>query len=148
MNCCIKCGAPVAKRVAKSFSWHSPFLYLTILAGLLIYVIIALIVQKSMKLSCPLCAAHQRKRQSLTLAAWGAFLGVFGAFALGGALDLDMGIRAVLAIGFLVTCLVLALLVSNMVIKPKRITERLGAFTGAGEAYLATLPSSPGAGRS
>src|SRR5260370_36502587 len=60
---CVKCGAPANdKPVVKSFYWHNPAIYLVILAGVLIYLIVAVIVRKGIEVSVPLCALHSKRR--------------------------------------------------------------------------------------
>jgi hypothetical protein len=44
---CVKCNAPAAgHRWEKRLYWHHPLIYLSLLAGALIYVVIALIARK------------------------------------------------------------------------------------------------------
>ena len=45
---CVKCGAPAEGPLMKrTYYWHDPILYILILAGILIYAIVALIVRKA-----------------------------------------------------------------------------------------------------
>jgi hypothetical protein len=68
---CVKCGAPAdGKPVVKTFYWHNPAFYLIILAGVLIYVIVAMIVRKSIRVSVPLCAQHAHRRSIAVTLAW------------------------------------------------------------------------------
>src|ERR1035438_1465832 len=47
---CVKCGAPASgKPLTKTFSWHSAGYYFLIFIGLIVYVIVALVVQKKGK---------------------------------------------------------------------------------------------------
>ena len=56
---CIKCGvAANGSHHTRNLSWHHPALYLLILAGLLIYAIVALIVRKSAKIDISMCQDH------------------------------------------------------------------------------------------
>jgi len=53
---CVKCGMPVSgKPLTKTFRWHSSWLYLLILPGLLFYVIAALAVEKKARIDVPFC---------------------------------------------------------------------------------------------
>jgi len=52
---CARCSQPAERIMAKRFAWHSPALYLIILLNLLIYLVVALLVQKKGKLSFALC---------------------------------------------------------------------------------------------
>lgn len=139
MNCCIKCGAHARKLVRKRFYWHEPAVYLCLLAGPLIYLIVACIVQQRMELSCPLCAVHHKQRKLLLVAIWGCFAGFVAVIAVGVVLALDLAVCALLSMVLLVTSLVLAAVLAQVMVKPKRITAERGVFSGASEAYLAEL---------
>jgi hypothetical protein len=136
---CVKCGAPASKTVTKLFSWHHPALYLLILAGLLIYVIVALIVRKSIKLSVPLCARHAQKRSTAVMLAWVIpVIGVADAFILPN-LGMDGGVVALITVACLLTGLIIWAIVSYP-IRPKSIDQYQGVFTGCAEAYLQQFP--------
>jgi hypothetical protein len=60
---CVKCGnLPADPWLTKTFSWHSPGLYVLLVSPIL-FLIVALIVQKKIKLSVPLCATHKSIRK-------------------------------------------------------------------------------------
>src|SRR5687767_13019351 len=47
-HACVKCGLPGDGRpLRRTYYWHEPWVYITILAGLLVYVIIALVLRQS-----------------------------------------------------------------------------------------------------
>ncbi len=73
---CLKCNEPAnGWKLKKSLIWHNPMLYILLISPL-IYVIVAVIVQKKAKLRVPLCQAHRRSRRNLNLWALGlCFLG-------------------------------------------------------------------------
>jgi hypothetical protein len=56
---CMKCGQPAEVWKKKQFSWHSPWIALLLLVGLLPYVIVALILTKRMRVTGPFCANHR-----------------------------------------------------------------------------------------
>jgi NADH:ubiquinone oxidoreductase subunit 6 (subunit J) len=56
---CMKCGAPATVWKPRSFAWHPPWIFVLILAGLLVYVIVALVLTKRKRLDIPLCDAHK-----------------------------------------------------------------------------------------
>ncbi len=60
-NRCVACGAPGAHRKLKQFSWHEPWIILTIFAGLLVYIILMILLSKKGRLEYALCDAHQDK---------------------------------------------------------------------------------------
>jgi len=78
---CVQCGEPSSgEPLTKTFRWHSPWLYLLIFPGLLLYVIAALAVQERASIDVPFCTSHRSWRTRMNLAG------------------------AVLLIGFLPTC--------------------------------------------
>lgn len=145
---CIKCGAPSAMTVKKGYYWHNPFLYALILVHIFIYLIVAVIVRKTMKIECGLCEQHSRRRKRLILGAWGSFAAAIVSVI--GAVSDSFSHSEILWIGlavFLIGSLVFAVLVTRAVVLPKKITAEFGCFTGAGEEYLAQLPFAEGASK-
>jgi hypothetical protein len=140
---CVKCGAPAnGKPVNKNFSWHHPALYLLILAGVLIYAIVAAIVRKSMRLSVPLCAHHaQRRSMAVTLAWVLPLVGMADSFILPKA-GVDGGVVALITMAFILTGIVIWAIV-NYPIRPRYIDQYRGVFTGACEAYLQQFQQAP-----
>src|SRR5205814_1141094 len=68
-DACVKCGGPPNGRpLRKTFYWHQPALAVLILAGVLLYAIVALIVRKSIRLEVPLCQAHAARRRNMMTA--------------------------------------------------------------------------------
>ena len=59
---CITCNAPATTFKTKKVVWHHPALFLAILLNILIYIILALLVRKSQKVTAGLCEQHQRRR--------------------------------------------------------------------------------------
>jgi hypothetical protein len=137
---CVKCGAPAnGKPVDKRFYWHHPALYLLILAGVLIYAIVATIVRKSMRLQVPLCAQHAQRRSLAVTLSWVIpLVGIADAFILPN-LGVDGGVVALITGVFIVTGLVIWAIVGYP-LKPKSIDESRGVFTGFCEAYLQQFP--------
>jgi len=133
---CIKCNGPESKRVLKKLSWHSPWLYLLIFAGLLVYAIVAVIVSKRAKVGIGLCAAHAQSRQRKAWIAWG----LFGASVLSfiGSGVADSG--ALAGIGFLVLIAsgVFCALAVRLV-QPVRIDDRQVRLKGVCRDYLNSL---------
>src|SRR5262245_13935624 len=72
---CVKCGAPSASTLSKSFYWHQPWLYVFIFFGAVPYALLAMILRKRIDLKIPLCADHRRRRRNFILAAWLVALG-------------------------------------------------------------------------
>lgn len=71
---CVQCGrASDGKPITKVHYWHHPGWYLTILLGVLIYVVIGLGVRKKHRLTMSMCAEHRRTRLLRML---GGYLGM------------------------------------------------------------------------
>jgi hypothetical protein len=56
---CMKCGRKAYDRVQKTFLWMPGWVYVLILAGLLIFAIVALCVRERRTTSLPLCEEHK-----------------------------------------------------------------------------------------
>src|SRR6185295_9400985 len=68
---CVKCGAPAEPpKKANAFYWHPQAYYLLILAGVLMYAIVAMIVRKRFELAVPMCAEHLKRRRTLRWTGW------------------------------------------------------------------------------
>ncbi len=141
-DACLKCGAAThGNRFVRKLRWHHPAYYLLIFfPGLLIYAIVALLVQKTATVHAPLCAVHRSKRRMLMAAAWGTFLVSAASFA-----GLSIGDRPAAAFGVsaligLLTWLVLAVIVSNYPVRAAFISDKKVEVTGPSPAYLDSLP--------
>jgi hypothetical protein len=131
---CIACGQPATSFIRKTFAWHPPWVIVIILAGLLPYVIVALILTKRMTVEAPVCDKHCGywwKRQMLM---WLPLLAVIVAFTGGmiiasnagappGQNELTGFVCAGSAILFL-AWLIVAAIVQSMMIRPTEITDR------------------------
>ena len=137
---CAKCGAPAdGKPVERTYYWHHPAIYLTILAGLLIYVIVALIVRKSMKVRVPLCAGHVQRRSIAVTLAWVLpLIGIADAFVLP-QFNVDGGIVALLTVVLVLAGLVIWAVVASP-IRPSFIDPTRGEFTGFCDDYVQQFP--------
>jgi hypothetical protein len=73
---CIQCGAPAEGRKGKRYSWYPPALNLLILAGVIGWIILAILVNvltKRRSVNRPLCAVHINQWPWRTLTALGGF---------------------------------------------------------------------------
>jgi hypothetical protein len=136
---CIKCNAPAhGWRVNKTLHWHHPALYLLIFAGLLVYAIIALVVQKSAKVSLGFCHVHKSQRNRTLLAGWLLFfvslVAFFAAIAEGEASI------AVVGVALLTAAVVLSLL-GGRFIQVKKIDDEFVYLKGVHPRYLDEFPS-------
>ncbi len=133
---CVKCGAPATnKPLQKTFYWHQPALYLIIILSPLIYVIVAMIVRKSIKVAVPLCFEHAKRRGIAVTVAWVLpLVGIADAFILP-SVGVNGGIVALITASFLLAGIVIWAIVSNP-IKPRSIDKFSGVFTGCCEIFL------------
>lgn len=137
---CIKCGAPAnAKPVVKTFYWHHPALYLVILAGVLIYAIVAIVVRKSIKVAVPLCAEHAKRRSIAVTLAWVLPLIGFADIFVLSQLNVNGGIIALLTIGLILAGIVIWAVVANPM-RPTMIDATRGEFTGVCATFLEQFP--------
>ena len=53
-NIRMRCGRPAVLVKSKKFAWHPPWLFVLVLAGVLIYFIVAIVMTKRMTVQVPL----------------------------------------------------------------------------------------------
>jgi hypothetical protein len=133
---CIKCGVPAdGKPVERTYYWHHPALYLLFLVSPLIYVIVALVVRKGMRVKVSLCMLHAQKRSIWVTLAWVLpVVGIADAFILP-QLNVDGGIVALITVVLILAGLVIWAVVGSP-IRPKSIDQYRGVFTGFCENFL------------
>ncbi|HZS27149.1 MAG TPA: hypothetical protein VFB76_07950 [Candidatus Angelobacter sp.] len=128
------------KAVTKTFSWHHPALYLVALAAVLIYVIVAVIVRKSIRLTVPLCVHHAQQRSLAVNMAWVIpLIGVADAFILP-RFGVSDGWVILIVIAAILTGIVIWAIV-DYPIRPKSIDQYRGIFTGLSEKHLQQFPT-------
>lgn len=143
-NCCVKCGnSPTEPWLLKTFSWHSPLLYFLIISPV-IYVIVALIVRKQIRLAVPLCKAHKSIRKSRLWIGGALLTGCLPVTLFIAAYvenEQNTGVAIWLGIAMFVVGLVFLAMASPL--RPKRIGIESAEFSGAGKEFLAILNSVP-----
>ena len=137
---CVKCGGvPDEPWLKKTFSWHSPYLYFLLISPLL-YVIVALIVQKRVKLVVPLCATHKSIRRKRI---WMASVLLLGCIPIPAALAAYLGNdEAAVIAAFLGLAMFVGGLIFHACCSPlsaRRIGPGSAEFSGACEEFLARL---------
>ena len=80
---CLKSNQPATRRLTRNLQWHHPAIALTILAGLLIYIILALILTKRATIHVPLTEEWFARRRRRMLYAWGCGLACLALIVLG-----------------------------------------------------------------
>jgi hypothetical protein len=134
---CVRCNEPAeGPPIKRSFSWHSPVLYLLILGGVLVYAIVALIVQQKGIVHLSLCRRHRTRR---LLMGWSAAaLSIGGLAMLFYSAVLESGVLALG--GALVFVIGLVLAVMAQTLSARKIDTYFVWLGGAGESFLANFP--------
>jgi hypothetical protein len=141
-NRCAVCNAPGHHPVHRTFYWHSPWLYVLLFGGLLVYVVVAAIVRKSASVQYWLCDAHRTRRTIGFAIGWGGFVVCF--MAMFQAAFRSSGELFVAAIAGMVVLPIAGGLMARMV-RPTRIDD-MTVWLAAGEPFVASLPHRPGMG--
>jgi uncharacterized membrane protein YfcA len=127
------------------YYWHQPAIYLTILAGLLVYVIVALVVQKKGTVHVQLCAQHRSKRTRNILLGFLIACSSIAAWVGAAMLDHDEMSPVLIVLGILLLLGgLIAATLSARVLSPSRIDERHLWLKGAGTGFLSNLNSGSG----
>lgn len=137
---CVKCNATVSgDPVRKRYSWHHPAILLLILVNLLVYAIVAIVVQKKGTIYVFACPKHRRERLTMIALGW---LG-----GLGGLVVLILG--AANSSGWLAICGVIAFFAGIVAaflgrqLYPKKIDEHFLWLKGACLAFIGELNPVP-----
>ena len=136
---CIKCGVPAnGAHLRKKLSWHHPALALLVLAGILIYVIVAMVVRKSAIIDISLCEEHLRKHRTAVIVSWLVFLTGVAFMVL--AIAEESGGSALFGLLLLFASAISAATWAKVVIV-KKIDDYYVWLRGIDESFLAMLPS-------
>jgi hypothetical protein len=135
---CIKCGAPAnGTHLRKRLSWHHPALALLVLLNVLIYLIVALIVRKTVKMDIPLCEEHLRKHRTAVLVTWLVFLFAIGFFVL--AIAAESGGSAFFGLILLLASAILAIFWAKIV-NVRKIDDHYIWLTRLDDSFLSLFP--------
>jgi hypothetical protein len=138
---CVRCNSPARRRVAKTLYWHSPWLYLLLVAWLL-YLVTALLVRKRARIAVPLCPEHLQRRRAAIIASWMAVLAGIVAFGVAMASGEDVAWLYMVGVLVLVGG-VIAAAFAHRILLPRRIDDRHLWLKGAAPVFLNSLPSGP-----
>lgn len=140
---CVKCGrVPSQPWLKKTFSWHSRALLLLLFLGLWPYVIVALIVQKKIKLAVPLCdvcKASRKKRLRIGTVLLLTCIPIPGAIIYS-ANDVGMATLYAILLGVVMLVAGLMLTLFESPLQPTHIGKESAEFKGACPEFLAALP--------
>lgn len=133
---CVKCNQPAGGyRLKRRLTWHPQGWYALILVNVLVYAVVATIIQKKCEFQVGLCARHRQRR--------------LGSIGLGLALPLLGGVGCTMRIedpsgiwiGILSFAVGMVLLIAGTsVLSAQRIDERFAHIRGASPTFLASLP--------
>jgi hypothetical protein len=148
---CIKTGEPAETAVSKKLYWHHPAFFLVIFLHVFIYVVVALIVRKSMTFAFPLTnKARGKLRMRIAigvvclLSAFGAMIGGFALAnnqAQGGGGEVFGFAGLILFFILFITSIVFFYLAR--LVTPTKITDQFTIVKGVSPEYLAILPDWP-----
>lgn len=145
---CIKTNGPADRWLRRKLYWHHPLIFLTLLGGLLIYVILALVLRKSADIKVGLCHDAYRRRIYAIVLGWLLGLGMFvGSFAvLGLSRPGQVGAEIWLMPLGLILTVVIAVISTRIasVVSPTKITDQYVWLKGVHPDYLAEFPDWPG----
>lgn len=141
-NRCIKCNAPAnGPKLKKKLSWHHPALYILVIVGLLIYLIVAMFVRKSITLNLGLCEEHRAKHRRNVLVTWALILLGITGFPL---TIITEDINFMLAGIFLIFAGIIFGVVGVRLVSPSMINDKFAWLNGVNKDYLDDLPPWPG----
>jgi len=136
---CVKCNQPAELPMKKrNFRWHHPAYYLLVLVNILIYVIVAVVVQKQAKVTVGLCRFHRRRRFQTLLACWLAFL--FGIVLIIASAIYHFDFLIIPGVILIPVGLIFAVLFSRL-LTPVGIDKSQVRLKGCGKAFLESLPT-------
>jgi hypothetical protein len=142
---CARCGDEAVARPYKTFSWHPGWVLVLILAGLLIYVIVAIILTKRMTVRLPFCARHRNYWRNRAIFVYGGLLALvllgvvsfafFAAQEPRGA-DNTFGLVCVGTGGLFIVWLFAVAIVQVISIRPAEITDKSITLTGLSRDFV------------
>jgi hypothetical protein len=143
---CMRCGEPAEEYRRKQFNWHPQWVYILLIAGLLVFVIVAVILTKWMRIRAPLCPAHTNHWLWRTLVVLLSllllvFLAIASIFLLS-ALERQPGrqhLFGFVCLGVVVLAviwLIATIVIQMTAIRPTEITDRDITLTGVSVEFV------------
>jgi hypothetical protein len=137
-NLCVKCGNGAEATLDREVSWYPAWIYLGLVAGLLLFVIFVIRLQKKESLAIPMCARHMRTRAKRLMIAW--TLGLTGlAIAIATPIYTDRPLVMTAGIIACMSGVVYGRVVASP-LKAKKIDDRQIWLKGACALFLDQLP--------
>lgn len=133
---CFKCNEPsVGKPIKRSLYWHHPAIYLSLLLGLLTYVIVALIVRKTAVVRIGLCEKHRRQHRIVIITTAVSLLAIVPLSIAAAYVPYGGTLLVLLGLFLFIFGLVFYLLAGQLV-TVKQIDDDIVRIKGAGHEYL------------
>ena len=134
---CVKCNAPTHHRLKRNLRWHHPALYLLIAAGVLFYVIVAMVLSKSATINVGLCETHAAARKRDIFITWMVVLLSFACFYFSAVTEA----MSLLLIGLMLFVgAVIYGIVRGRLVAPQKIDDQYVWLTGINTNYLEQFP--------
>lgn len=148
-NVCMKCGATATTTAKKSFRWYPPWINILILAGVLIWAIVASILTKRATVRAPFCdehAGHWRVRFMIAfIPLFGALMILIAGITVSATANMDKdqeslgGFIALVGGGSFVLWLIVAAIVQSTGIRPTEITDDTITLTKVHPGFIDAL---------
>ena len=144
---CVKCNSPVEGwRLRRRMYWHPGWVYLTILAGIPVYVILALVLRKNADVRIGICRRHRKRRRWIIALGWLGTIVTAAGFLYGVSrigMIRDAGLIAVVSF-FAFVLVAIAALVLARTVYPTKMDDHFVWIKGVHRTFLAELPDWPG----
>lgn len=135
---CVHCNTTAdLRRVKRSLYWHHPAVYVTLLVGLLVYVILALVLRKTAKIEVSICRAHAARRRWRIAISWILLLAVPASIGLLVANRIE---NALWIVPPLLLIAAIAVSMLSRIVYARKIDEKNVWVGGICPAYIADLP--------
>jgi hypothetical protein len=141
-HACVRCGQPGSGRpYRRVYYWHSPWVYLILLASPLVYIIVAMCIRGKATVDLSLCAGHRSARGRNIAISWLVFLSSFVWWYLAATVR-GRDLPPLLVIGGFLTFFggMIAILLSARILAPKKVDRGYVWLSGAGGGFLNGLP--------
>jgi hypothetical protein len=145
---CVKSNVPTESFLKRNLVWYPPWITLTILIAMPVYLVLVLVLQKKATVFIGLTPQWKTKRLIRILIAWGlglgGFVSMFGGFALMDSQFEGLGVLLVIMMPLGILAGALFGLYACRMVHPKKIDDSFIWLQGVCPAYLAELPAWPG----
>jgi hypothetical protein len=139
---CVKCNAATnGRKLVRSLTWHTPWVYLLLFAGVVPYVVVAMAMSKKAKIAIGVCKEHNSIRNRDIAIGWLGFALFIGSFFVSSFINSGWFILG--GLGLFLAALIYAVLRTPLV-TPKKIDERHVWLNGAAPAFVEQFPEFPG----